>query len=340
MGCAQQDLQQEALRRLQQKVLQDLIQEAKQEAKQEVKRELDSWEPCRLWVVRHGERADEDPVGGPEWLLDHPDGWYDPPLTKNGKRQAAKMAVEVCQQLEQEGPLPAIGAIYCSPFKRALQTAEPLAAALRLPICVVQSLAGCTAVAHEEGLALIEGTKLVVRPSRSTLASTAELLVDDNPPPSPRSADGYDLPLLDAAGRAELCPAVPEWFEEHRLVPPRLASEQLCASVARACAALDGAAADGAGAAGADAGAGGAAASGDEAEAGGAGASSRRTPLVLIVAHRELMYDFYERPDVDTRGHCMGAPEYASVFKLARLLPGGMYCWAVHEMPKMRMRTR
>jgi probable phosphoglycerate mutase len=65
-----------------------------------------------LVLIRHGE---------PEWVLDGLNV-DNPPLTERGRRQAAAMA----GYLREER----FDAVYCSPLRRARQTAEPLYAAL------------------------------------------------------------------------------------------------------------------------------------------------------------------------------------------------------------------
>lgn len=78
----------------------------------------------RLYLIRHGQREDfEDPT----WPQRSPRP-YDPPLSATGFRQVK----DVGQALKDQG----IQAIYSSPFLRALQTADAIAAALNLPIRV------------------------------------------------------------------------------------------------------------------------------------------------------------------------------------------------------------
>jgi len=89
----------------------------------------DSCEPCvcvpgrrRVLVLRHGSR---------------PDHCADPPLDPLGHTQAALVAEYLAKKLcGQVGTASHIAAIFCSPFTRALQTAEPVAKALDLPIFV------------------------------------------------------------------------------------------------------------------------------------------------------------------------------------------------------------
>jgi broad specificity phosphatase PhoE len=79
--------------------------------------------PARFFLVRHGRTA-----GNATRYL----GWSDEPLDDTGRREA--MAVRTA--LEHE----TIGAIYSSPFARAMDTARPLASALGLDIEARESL--------------------------------------------------------------------------------------------------------------------------------------------------------------------------------------------------------
>lgn len=71
-----------------------------------------------MWVVRHGERSD---VADGEWWLtaDRP---HDPPLTKRGHEQARAAGHALAGET--------VDAIYSSPFRRCVQTACEIAAAL------------------------------------------------------------------------------------------------------------------------------------------------------------------------------------------------------------------
>lgn len=83
----------------------------------------------RIFLIRHGMREDfEDPT----WVkrAARP---YDTPLSASGFRQAE----DVGRALQGQG----IQALYASPFLRALQTADAIAAALNLPIRVEPSFA-------------------------------------------------------------------------------------------------------------------------------------------------------------------------------------------------------
>ncbi len=75
-----------------------------------------------LWLVRHAHRLD---FVRPEWF-DTAVYPYDPPLSAAGHSQAVALA----EQLSQES----IDRIFTSPFLRTIQTADPLARRLQLPI--------------------------------------------------------------------------------------------------------------------------------------------------------------------------------------------------------------
>ena len=71
-----------------------------------------------MYCIRHGESTYN--------ALGRVQGHLNIPLSELGRRQAAALA-EVCQGLGAE-------AIFCSPLQRTRETAEPIAAALALPI--------------------------------------------------------------------------------------------------------------------------------------------------------------------------------------------------------------
>jgi broad specificity phosphatase PhoE len=75
-----------------------------------------------LWLVRHGHRLD---FIQPEWF-DTAVYPYDPPLSSEGLDRAISLAEEFRQVR--------IDRIYTSPFLRTIQTADPLARLLQLPI--------------------------------------------------------------------------------------------------------------------------------------------------------------------------------------------------------------
>lgn len=83
----------------------------------------------KIYLIRHGMREDFE---NPDWPATAKEP-HDTPLSAKGFRQAE----DVGRVLEGKG----IQAIYSSPFLRALQTADAIAAALDLPIRVEPGLA-------------------------------------------------------------------------------------------------------------------------------------------------------------------------------------------------------
>jgi broad specificity phosphatase PhoE len=75
-----------------------------------------------LWLVRHAHRLD---FVRPEWF-DTAIYPYDPPLSELGKSQAIALAERLSQV--------SLARIFTSPFLRTIQTADPLARLLQLPI--------------------------------------------------------------------------------------------------------------------------------------------------------------------------------------------------------------
>ncbi|CAE7317885.1 glpF6 [Symbiodinium pilosum] len=87
---------------------------------------------CRIFLVRHGERAD-----GPGLPPPPEDGWLgDAPLTGAGRLQAKCTAALLKSMI---GPLRT--AVVSSPARRCLQTARPIADALQAELCVEPGLA-------------------------------------------------------------------------------------------------------------------------------------------------------------------------------------------------------
>lgn len=79
----------------------------------------------RLLIIRHGESEAD--------LLDVHEGRADFPLTMRGHKQAESMAQFVKKNFD-------ISAIYCSPLKRAFQTAQHLSEATEIPLTVDEKL--------------------------------------------------------------------------------------------------------------------------------------------------------------------------------------------------------
>ncbi|MBO3462994.1 histidine phosphatase family protein [Aetokthonos hydrillicola Thurmond2011] len=75
-----------------------------------------------IWIARHANRLD---FVNPDWFLTA-ERRYDPPLSEDGILQAKQLA----NRLKGEN----IAHIFCSPFLRTVQTANPVAEFLDLPI--------------------------------------------------------------------------------------------------------------------------------------------------------------------------------------------------------------
>ena len=81
-----------------------------------------------VWIARHGHRFD---FAYPEWFLTA-ERRYDPALSKQGFVQVQQLA----NRLKQEP----IDHLFCSPFLRAIQTAQPIAQLLDLPLKIERGL--------------------------------------------------------------------------------------------------------------------------------------------------------------------------------------------------------
>jgi broad specificity phosphatase PhoE len=77
----------------------------------------------KVWLVRHGLREDHQKFGVAESRRIHID---DPQLSEYGKKQAKELAEHFVNKKVEH--------IFCSPFLRCLQTAEPVATRLNLPL--------------------------------------------------------------------------------------------------------------------------------------------------------------------------------------------------------------
>jgi len=75
-----------------------------------------------IWIARHGNRLD---FVNPDWFNTAPRR-YDPPLSDDGSVQAEELADRLIIEPIQH--------IFASPFRRAVQTAHPLAQRLGLPL--------------------------------------------------------------------------------------------------------------------------------------------------------------------------------------------------------------
>lgn len=86
-----------------------------------------------VYVVRHGERADVDPL----WINAHPNESQDPSLTELGLKQAAATANFIKSLIAGRSC-----AIYSSPFLRCLETAAELCKTIEVsPLYVHKGLA-------------------------------------------------------------------------------------------------------------------------------------------------------------------------------------------------------
>lgn len=81
-----------------------------------------------VWIARHGHRFD---FAYPEWFLTA-ERRYDPALSDQGFAQVQQLA----NRLKQEP----IDHLFCSPFLRAIQTAQPIAQLLDLPLKIERGL--------------------------------------------------------------------------------------------------------------------------------------------------------------------------------------------------------
>lgn len=81
-----------------------------------------------VWIARHGHRFD---FAFPEWF-NTAERRYDPPLSDEGFKQVQQLATRLQTEV--------IDHIFCSPFLRAIQTADPIAKLLNLPIKIERGL--------------------------------------------------------------------------------------------------------------------------------------------------------------------------------------------------------
>eukprot|EP00466_Bigelowiella_natans_P002957 jgi/Bigna1/70388/fgenesh1_pg.11_\ len=107
-----------------------------------------------VWVMRHGARADESReirlkiMRGEKCIVDgwdsHGPRWWDPPLTKAGKKVARLEAARL-KELNFEK-------VYTSPLLRALQTTEQVASILNIPVEIIPGLSQCAAIVQKVGI--------------------------------------------------------------------------------------------------------------------------------------------------------------------------------------------
>lgn len=91
----------------------------------------DNQDRRRIVVVRHGSR---------------PDSHADPALDARGEWEAEQVADYFSREEAGREGVGLIGAVYCSPFRRAMQTAAPVSRAMSLPICIEWGF--CELLAH------------------------------------------------------------------------------------------------------------------------------------------------------------------------------------------------
>jgi len=103
-----------------------------------------------VFLVRHGQRIDETPAGV-AWRR-QTDRWFDPPLTDEGREQAASAAAQLgCFMAAHAAEYAPFARVYASPLLRTLHTAEQFGIALSLPVAPVPGLATCTAAFKRHG---------------------------------------------------------------------------------------------------------------------------------------------------------------------------------------------
>lgn len=81
----------------------------------------------RVYLIRHAQSFNNA-------LEDLSKRVYDPELTELGLKQAEALAQYLKTQIDQQGEPFSINRIYASPMRRALQTAQPLARELKVPV--------------------------------------------------------------------------------------------------------------------------------------------------------------------------------------------------------------
>lgn len=123
-------------------------------------------------MVRHGQRIDET-VDAQKWLQENKDRWFDPPLTAEGKDQASAAAEQLKDFFDLRPDLVPLTHIYCSPLKRALQTAEQFGRVLNLPLLPVAGCASCTAAFKKHGPA---GQPLISQTEATELCTATPVL--------------------------------------------------------------------------------------------------------------------------------------------------------------------
>ena len=103
--------------------------------------------PIHLFLVRHGDRQDYDPIRGPIWKKQAEQipqqRRKDPPLSSLGHSQARDVAVELQTRQLKYNLQASPPHIYSSPYLRCIQTATPTADLLNTSIHLENGLAEC-----------------------------------------------------------------------------------------------------------------------------------------------------------------------------------------------------
>eukprot|EP01066_Platyproteum_vivax_P009566 Platyproteum_vivax@DN4219_c0_g1_i2.p1 len=109
-----------------------------------------------LWIVRHGERADESASDSEQFFQETArSSLFDPPLTACGNRQAEVAAIQLKTFMTDSSLGLKFKRVYSSPLLRSVQTAEVIASALDLSLQVVAGLSSCCAAVERYGLATL-----------------------------------------------------------------------------------------------------------------------------------------------------------------------------------------
>eukprot|EP00035_Acanthoeca_spectabilis_P025646 m.459314 g.459314 ORF g.459314 m.459314 type:complete len:247 (+) comp21717_c0_seq1:186-926(+) len=131
--------------------------------------------PPTIWLVRHGERADE--VDGPEARAAEaacPD--YDPPLTRTGLEQAQEAAKWIKATMTKRG-VDSIDELLVSPLRRTMLTAAPISEVLGLPVSICPVLAeSAMAVSQRHGIFIEENGGMVLRRTKEPLMTHDEIV--------------------------------------------------------------------------------------------------------------------------------------------------------------------
>ena len=149
---------------------------------------------ARVWIVRHGQRADEvsfAELAEREEEIEAATGLRprdgDAPLTAEGTRQAAA-AGALLLALAEEAGIRFTGGVYTSPFRRTAQTAAPIAAALGLPLIPCLGLGSCAAYVKKRGLSRLYRDGYFLQPEQLATLCPGGDWRPLSLPPSPSSS--------------------------------------------------------------------------------------------------------------------------------------------------------